>query len=1140
MLASAIDGRISLAQANTGSINGLVTDQQGAVLAQATVTAKRLETNSVATVKTSKSGTYAFPNLQIGHYAITVSADGFSTQAKEGYELNDGGAFSVNFTLNIGNNSEQVIVTASVGDEVNTQNGQVEHVIDGETVRDLALNGRNYLDLLGTLPGAVSVDPPDAMDVITTGSTVSIILNGARGTSNGLYVDGTINKDIGSNATQFNNIGIDFIEHVSAQTSSYSSQWGDSGGPVINVVTRSGTNTIHGSLFENIRNNYLDAVNYFSKKVQTDGSYKPVVNHLRFNDFGGALGLPLKHDKIFLFTGSEWKTIAQNTTPTGLALPPTQFLKGNFLNTEGKCSLTSQPSVGLPINQTTCDISKQITPFGRSLQQIYQTLRSKAASFDDTVCIDYCYATNTIFELPNPYLNREHIVRADWVFNGRNSAYGRWVNDTHRRTNPLGSGSLPTSSYHEHVPANNALLSYTHLFSSNIYNEVSGAALWSSIDQTPVGEDWEKSYYGLQYEPIYPQYVTKLGLPSIAMRYASSGTFTTLGSEGNVQKIHTTYLQGRDLLTLVHGAHTVKVGGLFSRYRKDLNNQNPNLYGAVAFYAGGTNSVGNGIADALLGNFYSYTESAYDTFGMFRLSQASAFVDDTWRVASKLSLNWGVRAEWNTPWKAQADNLASFFEDAYAKDVAVNGEVTVNRDGTISSTTKNRYNGMRRAGDGVPASESKHVPNANDSDVLSVKTDGKRGFYSSQLIFAPRFGFAYNIFNSGETSLRGGVGLFFDTPQANVAFAALNTPPYQTSETVRYGNIDNLAGYAAQALTRPLSNMTAVSPDLKRGQTYQYNLGLQQKLPAGVFLEVNYIGSRGSKLLHMPDINGPAHLSDEQIDYNASPTTYSVDSDRKYHGYEAIYRYESNASANYNGLQANMNRRVGKVRLTFAYTWSKALTTASADTETPLTSEYPSNYFYGYASFDRRQLFSTTYSITTPTFARHKYLLGGPLGNWMLTGISRYQSGAHLTPTTTVANVSGVRASYAGYPVLYHHKQWDWWESTNPGGITNFYAPAVGAIGNSPKGIIVGPNLFTSDLSARKTFNVAKRYRVLVNLDAFNILNHPQLSNPTVALTSATNHYFLATSAYGIDYSSLGITSAGRSRNLQGGIRLTF
>ena len=336
-------------QADTGRISGVVKDQTGAVVVKATVVATRIETGETNTVKTDAAGEYAFPTLRAGHYSIEVTMTGFDPQTHEGMELDDGSALTQNFAMTIGSKQEITVVTG-MADAVNTQTGEVSHVIDGDTVRDLALNGRNYLDLLGTLPGSVQAGLGDAISETTSGSTTNINLNGARATANGLYIDGFINKDIGSNASQFNNVGIDFIEHIKIQTSSFSSQYGSAAGPTINVVTRSGANSIHGSVFEFIRNNYLDAANYFSRNAVT---YQAIPTHLRYNDFGFALGGPIVHDKLFFFIGTEWKLIAQQSSPVAQTLPLQSQLAGNFsgLTTGGYAAGTPQYNLLSPLQE---------------------------------------------------------------------------------------------------------------------------------------------------------------------------------------------------------------------------------------------------------------------------------------------------------------------------------------------------------------------------------------------------------------------------------------------------------------------------------------------------------------------------------------------------------------------------------------------------------------------------------------------------------------------------------------------------------------------------------------------------------------------------------------------------------------------
>ncbi|SNT12116.1 TonB-dependent Receptor Plug Domain [Granulicella rosea] len=1117
----------AFAQADTGSISGVVTDAQGAAIPQAVLTATRVESNATVTVKANGQGEYIFPSLQTGHYSLSVQVDGFAPETRQGYELNDGSAFSVNFSLHPGGASDQVIVTSEVGEMVNTQSGQVEHIIDGETVRDLALNGRNYLDLLATLPGSVTPDPTNAMDEITSGTTTSTVLNGMRATANGLYIDGTINKDISTNGTQFNNVGIDFIEHVSVQTSSFSAQWGDSGGPTINVVTRSGTNRVHGSAFELLRNNYLDAASYFSRNATT---FQAIPNHLRFNDFGGAVGFPILHDKLFFFVGTEWKTIAQTSLPTTVSLPVLAAVQGNFTTTRNTCGLKNVPALQIAINTTTCDISNLITPFGKGIQQIYQRIISKATSYAGTNCgADGCTAaSNSIFELAQPYTNHEEVARVDWTISPRDILYARFIEDTHNRTNPLGSGSLPTSSYFEHVPANNALVSYTHVVSPNSTNEIAVAGLWTVVRQTPAGDDWQKSFYGLAYEDLFTGYGPKLGIPSVSV-----AGYTAYKSDSFLVKAHTTYLQVKDLYSLVQGRHSLKFGGLYGRNRRDQNGQ-PNAYGAASFTTvSSTYTTGDPLADALLGNFQEYTESAYNTYGLFRMSQASAFVDDVWRASRGLSIDAGLRYEWTTPWTTVYDNIASFYPQFYDPAAAV----TVNADGTIVANSGNLYNGLRRAGNGVSSRYLAEVPTANDTAVLNVPTIGKRGFYKSQRAFAPRLSFAYDPTGRGTLAIRGGAGLFYDMPQGSIAYSALNSPPYLPSSTIDNGNMDKLSSISAQQGTRPFGAIYATNPDIQRAYVYQYNLGVQKQLSKAIFFEVNYIGNQARHLLHNPDINGVDPAA-EHLAYQSNPNM-NINSVRPYKGYSSIYMYRSDADSNYNGLQVSANRRFGKARFSAAYTFSKALTTASSDNEVPLYAAYSKTYSYSYATYDRRQVVTSTFSLTAPTIHRGWRAIDGAIGNWLFTGAVRYQSGIRQTPYGNDPYGVVNRAVYHGYPVQYGHSAAQWWNTINTGDVINFEAPDQGQVGNSPKGIILGPALFNVDLSARKNFSIRDRYKLTVNLDAFNLTNHPQFGSPSVNVNSGTN-YYVPNTTNTLDYKSIAITSSGRPRNLQAGLRLNF
>ena len=698
-------------QADTGRISGVVKDSTGAVIPHATVVATRTETGETTTATADSGGVYTFASLIAGTYSVTATAPGFSASTKTGFVLSDGSAITAGLDMKAGGDNAEITVETESVDQVNTQTGEVSHVIDGDEVRDLALNGRNYLDLLGTLPGSVQAGLGDSIAETTSMTTTNINLNGARATSNGLYIDGFLNKDIGSNAAQFNNVGIDFISHVKVQTSSFSSQYGQGSGPTVNVVTRSGANTVHGTLFEFIRNSAVDATNYFSRTP----TYQPIHAHLRYNDFGGALGGPIViphlvdgHDKLFFFIGAEWKLIAQQDQPASQTLPLQSALSGNF-GTPGNCSFATRlysdasgnsfqgimTSTG-PVRFNTnagCNLNPYISPFGRAFQNELNYAISQATAYTGTACTaTNCNNNgNVIYELPQPFRNHEYIARADWTISRRQSAYGRWINDAHTTNDPIGDGATPVTPYHDEAPANNVVVSHSLVVSPRAVNEIGFGALFSSTNLQPLGTSWLRSTYGYSYQPYYVNSY-KIGIPGITM-YG----YSALDSDSYMRRYHPSYFELHDIYTLVIARQTLKFGALVGRNRADTNGQT-NYLGGFNFQSTAATpySTTNVVADADLGNFNSYGEAPTDTFGQFRLTSYSAYVDDIWRAAAKLSLNFGVRFEHLTPWTAVQDNLSDFYPNLYDPTQAV----SVTMAGTLMPGVGNQNNGLRRAGSG--------------------------------------------------------------------------------------------------------------------------------------------------------------------------------------------------------------------------------------------------------------------------------------------------------------------------------------------------------------------------------------------------------------------------------------------------------
>src|SRR5579872_721965 len=300
---SATGLRVS-AQNNFGRISGTILDASGAAIAGARVTVRNTDTQAARAVTTDNAGFYVADNLPIGPYAVELNQPGFKGASRSGFQLIADGRVTANFTLQVGEASQSVDVVETNTEQLNTVSGELAHVVDTGLVDNLALNGRNYMELLTLVPG-VTVTNPDTFSINTSLSATNQVVNGHRSNQNNITVDGLGNLDAGANGSLINNVSPDFLQEVKIQTSNSSAQFGRSAGASFGIMTKSGANRTQGAAFEYLRNNDLDARNFFA----------PSRTELRYNDFGWDVGGPIKKDKIFFFVGQEWKRLRQQAAP---------------------------------------------------------------------------------------------------------------------------------------------------------------------------------------------------------------------------------------------------------------------------------------------------------------------------------------------------------------------------------------------------------------------------------------------------------------------------------------------------------------------------------------------------------------------------------------------------------------------------------------------------------------------------------------------------------------------------------------------------------------------------------------------------------------------------------------------------------
>jgi Carboxypeptidase regulatory-like domain len=1115
------------AQSIYGRISGTVTDAQGSAVAGVKITIVSEETKLVRGTTTDANGFYVASDLPAGVYSVIAEQSGFKMVKKTGNDLVAGGRMSVDIGLQIGALSQQVEV-AAVAEAVNTTSGELARTIDSNEVQTVALNARNYMQLLSLTPGtALTVD--DQLSLTTSLAINNQSVNGNRPDSNALSVDGGFNMDSGSNASQVNNVGIDFIREVAIKSSNFSSEYGRNSGASINVVTRSGGDSYHGSVFEFIRNDKLDARN------PAPGALK---GPLRFNDFGWDVGGPIKRGKLFFFAGEEWKRIRVTASPQTRTVPTMAELSGDFsalldpaLPAASRVQLHEPGKANVPIpgNRLDLDPNTPLTTDGRAIAKIYTTMTPLASGLSpvknaagDTIGFTATFQPN------NPFNWRQDIVRLDYHLNDKNNLYARYLHDNYDLVDGFGTfvdaGVLPTTPTRRLRPGYGIQLGEVWFITPRIVNQARINASWNGQRIPPAGVNWQRATYGFAFPRLFQGGRYPDGIPDISIA-AGGGLPGISGTQGPDFSLlsPTVDIAAADDITWQKGPHTFKIGVLVVRNRKDQNGRS-RYTGQVAFNnsTANANTTGTALADALLGNFQSYTEASDDPIGHFRFTDVEAYVYDSWKATRRFSLEFGLRYQHAGPTYTQANNIVSFnpglFDPAQA--------VTLTASGNAIDPTKggNRLNGLVRAGDGVPADQLGRVPNGNSAQVLAVPAGAPRGFYDVEHLFAPRFGFSYSPFKDDRTAIRGGIGLFYDKPEGNIIFSQLNIPPFIQSSTFQTGNLSNPSGGTPGAAS--LLSVNSINPHLTLARTTSYSLGVQHEMPWGVLFEVSYVGNEQRHILRQPDINLPTFA---QLQANAAlPAPLPLNRLRPYPGYTSIRMYLSDSTANYNALQVYATKRKGDFMATVSYTWSKTLADSSGLTANP-DNWRDRRYNYGVADFDRRHVVAATYVYDSPLFRRRGGFIGTALGGWELSGITRAQSGP---PITILANsslggttVNGRRADRFPGVSLAPTAAGQWF---NPAAFAN---PSATSPGTSGVGGFTGPYVFVTDLSLRKTFRLPRENMGLTfESDFFNIFNRANYSLGSLGNATLT----VGSGNFG------GFGSASNPRNVQFGLKFNF
>lgn len=1011
------------AQVTSGGIVGEVFDSSGAVLANCTITAKDLATGAVRTVQTNDSGYYTLPSLSPDPYELTATAAGFETTSSRITVLL-GNTVSFAFHLHVGSTSQNVQVDASASSvELQTSDHQIGNLFNAHSIENLPSSGR---DLFNVLQAGANVAPfQNAPGPISNfGATGhSLTIGGSASGTTSYLQDGVSNVSM---LTETANLipSVESVQEVSIIQNGASARFDEPS--VVNVITKGGTNTYHGRLYDFLRNDALDTVGYF--KVP-----KPP---LRYNQFGANIGGPIVKNKLFFFF--DYAGLRQSAGRTSYDNVPTAAERqGNFSQ---DAYTIYDPTT---YNQKTGTVSafpnniipqSRISGFAQKFMQYYPSPTPSAVA-----------NTNFQVNIADTTTYNSYLGRIDYNIGFHDSVYGAYESSNPYNRQPSFSGSS-IFDYINIQTAKNAYVQETHIFNSNLLNIGRFGYNASNILNTTQGTGTQNfaSMFGLQnLNPLPSQYSP----PAVTLK-GHTGLGSATSPQGAIQDLY----EFADELNLTRGKHYIYVGGELDKLNINGNwvYANNGQYTFTGQYTSNHNVKslvgGSDLADLLLGVPTSAQGGTGVTVADFRQWNVLPYIQDDWRVSSKLTLNLGLRY------------------DYYGSPNDANGH-------------------------------------SNVYDVYT-NTNHKGTFHQNYLNFAPRVGFAYSLNDS--MVIHGGYGIYYAPFSYNqLQFLMINEPNFYLQNYT----------YSLNTLT-PVTNTFVANPTLSAEAPFtialhmptpyvqQWNLAVQRSLGSQWLATVSYLGNKSTHLQIRQNPNQAALPSNP-----SNPTP--IQSRRPYSYVGDVFQIADIASGNYNGVEADLERRFSSgLSLLANYVWSKSMDTTNNGAEVP---EYGPNVQaeYGLSDFNSSQVFKVSGVYEFPLgvgkayFGSKNWFNTQVIGGWQGSGIFTVRSGLPFNVSATDLSNTGAyhaqRANQVCNGKRLRQQSIHLWFDT-----TCYVQPSIGQLGNEQRDNIIGPRQTNLDLSLLKNFPIMATRFLQFRTDVFDAFNHPLLGNPSAAVGTPT------------------------------------
>ena len=1113
--------------AGTANIQGTVTDATGALIQNATVTITENATGVQHKTTTGEDGLYSFPNVSIGTYTLSISAPGFKRYSQAGIVLEVGSNIGINVSMTIGETSQSVQVQAN-GLALQTEDPSFKQTIDQKTVTELPLNGRQMTSLIILSGGAAPTPNNDMVGSKNFYSSVAISIAGGQGNATDYRLDGGDHNDYMTNV----NLPFPFpdaVSQFSVETSALGAQSGLHPGGLVNVVTRSGSNEWHGSAFEFIRNNYIDATNFFSTTKDT----------LHQNQYGGTLGGKIIRDRLFFFGGYQHTKADQSQALTQAFVPTAANLNGDFSITDGAgCQsggqnnplLNPQTGAVLPNNQIS---TSYFSPAALALVKYLPTTT------------DPCGTVN--YAIPSQQSENQIIARVDAILTQKHSLYGSYFLDGYNSPAYFSpTNVLLTTQPGNQERVQTLTIGETYIINSNTVNSFHATGTRRRDNRGPAAEGISPATFNISsYSPI----------PNFLELTVGSGSgnnkWTTYCGTCAPASFNVNAFSFTDDVNMVRGKHQIAFGGEYVRAQFNANNAyetngNFGVSGAFSQKGPAGNSKGGAAGDAnldfLTGALHSYEQSKAQQNAL-RAPIPSLYIQDTYHATSRLVLSAGLR------WDPEYMPVDYFHRGA----VFNYGDFENNVHSTV-------------------------FPNApagiffyGDAGVLAAFTK------NSPWQFSPRLGLAFDPMGDGKTVFRAGVALIYDEPNFFTGQRVNQNPPFASAVSNVPVNVPlNFASPWTGGTTpgnpfplpfKPPTNQVfpnqaqyiVLPTQFHPAYTTQWTFSVQHELSRGWQFQVDYIGNKSTHVAYGYPINPAVYIPGT---CNGNPCSTTGNQSARFvltranpsqgpkftGGGGGSVLVDDGANANYNGMVATIQHRMSSTFSFLAnYTWSHCIDIEDAQGDfAGTTVENPNNINMDRAScgFDYRQIYNTTVVA-----ASHFHLTGWKdqvVNNWEIAPLLHITSAAPFTVTSgfdySLTDVNNDRPNVINPNGVYTHRTITQSSKNGNRNLINLaaFAPnAPGTYGSSGRNAYRGFNFVQVDSQLSRTFPLKERLALELRFEAFNVLNHPNFNNP--GASTSTSGGSTNTAINSGTFGQITTTNSGYgARIFQGAVKIVF